>query len=660
MIVKIQNRRGEYLDYDPSKLLPGEFAVVQMGDPNTPTGKAVYLAITAGDVVRLATVEEIEAYTQQFDDIYQSTIQDAQQILDNAKSLVSNYSGGLIVVSSTSAMTDHSKLYLYTGSGQYHNYVYAYDSSQSQFTPFFDYGVITQVGESVAKNTYTTVLSATTYNDKATALAALDSYVNNIGGQMHVVGYISTANSNLLGLSNTSHYMDYYVNSASYRLLVARPVNGSTIYQLAKQNGTWGTSWQQLAKQSDLQSLSALLQARQYGAISAMYTELISLLAVNQGVWCTATGNLIASLTNSEITKVCRVIVIKADTSVLDYMLFAPGSNAIYIGRINSTSSITNRNRFALRSDVAGVFWESDSAVKITTSITSNVASHANGVYYLWSTASDATAVGAPSAHAYHYLIVKVNSSAAIIQAHRMTTDGDEFYIKQLYGGNWASAWTQIANQSDIDTINSTLTTLTGTQASTTPTGTDLNTLTDTGIYQIGDLSQMTNGPTATGYGSLEVIKSRTYVLQRFVHMSATAASTEYFRVSVDGGATWRSWHVAQTAAITASTTSFASYATTYISNYTLTVYKIGRMAFIQGFLTLTATPAPAETQLATLSAAFKPITEWTLLGEITSGTSANQARNMLINTSGTLIIHNQALPASTYLRFSGAYITAS
>lgn len=587
MIVKIQNRRGEYLDYDPSKLLPGEFAVVQMGDPNTPTGKGVYLAISAGDVVRLATTEEIAAYTQQFDDIYQSTVHDAQQILDTAKSLVSNYSGGLIVVSSTSAMTDTSSLYLYTGSGQYHNYVYAYDSSQSQFVPFFDYGIITEVDEVVAKSAYTTVLSATTYDTKEAALAALDSYATNLGGSVRIVGYISTTNSVLLGLpKNTSHFMDFYVNSASYRLLVARPLSGTNIYQLAKQGGNWGSTWQTLANQTDVNSLTALTQGRQYGSIAAMYPELISLLAVNQGVWCTATGDLIASLTNSEITKVCRVRVIKADSAVLDYMLFAPGSNAIYIGRINSTSSITNRNRFALTSDVA--------------TNTANIATN---------TANIAT------------------------------------------------------NTSSIGTINSTLTTLTGTQASSTPAGTDLNTLTDTGIYQVGDLSQMTNGPIATGYGSLEVIKSRTYILQRFVHMSATAYSTEYLRVSVDNGSTWRSWHLAALPAVntfTASTTSFASVNSTYVSDYRLAAAKIGRMCFISGYFSFTSTAAPAETLFATLPDAYKPWVEWTVLGTITSGTSANEARNMLLKTNGQLIIHNTGTPASTYIRFEAAYVSAS
>lgn len=56
----IQNRRGNYEDFVPSKMLPGEFAVVQNGDPNSTDGKAVYMAFQTGDVRRLATYKELQ------------------------------------------------------------------------------------------------------------------------------------------------------------------------------------------------------------------------------------------------------------------------------------------------------------------------------------------------------------------------------------------------------------------------------------------------------------------------------------------------------------------------------------------------------------------------------------------------------------------------
>lgn len=94
-------------------------------------------------------------------------------------------------------------------------------------------------------------------------------------------------------------------------------------------------------------------------------------------------------------------------------------------------------------------------------------------------------------------------------------------------------------NSQDIIT---TLTNLVGSQAQSVPSGTNLNTLTNTGIYQIGDLSQMTNGPLSSGYGTLEVLKSRSYIHQRFTYISSTTGSVEYNRVSANSGSTWKAW----------------------------------------------------------------------------------------------------------------------
>jgi hypothetical protein len=55
----IQNRRGDYNNFDPTKQVAGEFAVVMTNDPNTDDGKAVYIAYGAGNVKRLATYQEV-------------------------------------------------------------------------------------------------------------------------------------------------------------------------------------------------------------------------------------------------------------------------------------------------------------------------------------------------------------------------------------------------------------------------------------------------------------------------------------------------------------------------------------------------------------------------------------------------------------------------
>ena len=57
----IQLRRGAYANFDPTKMVPGEIAVVQSGDTGTESGKSVFMAFNTGDVERLATHEEMES-----------------------------------------------------------------------------------------------------------------------------------------------------------------------------------------------------------------------------------------------------------------------------------------------------------------------------------------------------------------------------------------------------------------------------------------------------------------------------------------------------------------------------------------------------------------------------------------------------------------------
>lgn len=55
----IQMRRGKFTSFIPSKLLPGEYAVVQGDDPSVRDGRSVYMAFAAGVVKRLATYEDM-------------------------------------------------------------------------------------------------------------------------------------------------------------------------------------------------------------------------------------------------------------------------------------------------------------------------------------------------------------------------------------------------------------------------------------------------------------------------------------------------------------------------------------------------------------------------------------------------------------------------
>lgn len=64
----IQLRRGEYSNFDPTKLLAGEVAVVQGGDSATSSGKTAYLSFGSGTVKRLVTEEELGQVADDLDD----------------------------------------------------------------------------------------------------------------------------------------------------------------------------------------------------------------------------------------------------------------------------------------------------------------------------------------------------------------------------------------------------------------------------------------------------------------------------------------------------------------------------------------------------------------------------------------------------------------
>ena len=70
--MSIQLRRGAYEDFDPQKMKPAEVAVVQINDPTSADGKAVYVAIQPGDVKRMASLEELEDYNTQSEAILES------------------------------------------------------------------------------------------------------------------------------------------------------------------------------------------------------------------------------------------------------------------------------------------------------------------------------------------------------------------------------------------------------------------------------------------------------------------------------------------------------------------------------------------------------------------------------------------------------------
>lgn len=101
----------------------------------------------------------------------------------------------------------------------------------------------------------------------------------------------------------------------------------------------------------------------------------------------------------------------------------------------------------------------------------------------------------------------------------------------------------------------------------------------------------------------------------------------------------------------------FRTVNNTYVNSYTLNAYKIGRMIFIEGTLNTTAEGIPANTQFARLWSEFIPISEWTVVCELTSGEDRNMIRNLVVDTGGYLSTRNFSVPGNTWARFTASYV---
>lgn len=90
----IQNRRGAYPDFVPSKLLPGEWAVVQSGEPNSVGGTSVYMCFNAGNVKRMATYSEMqEQFNNMLGDVISTLTGEVNTAVANAE-VATQYANG--------------------------------------------------------------------------------------------------------------------------------------------------------------------------------------------------------------------------------------------------------------------------------------------------------------------------------------------------------------------------------------------------------------------------------------------------------------------------------------------------------------------------------------------------------------------------------------
>lgn len=99
----IQNRRGQASKFVPSKLLPGEFAVVQSGDSSTTDGKALYLAFDSGSVKRLVTETDITSLTYDLENDIESVSGDLEELASTVGNVSSTAESALIQANANQA-----------------------------------------------------------------------------------------------------------------------------------------------------------------------------------------------------------------------------------------------------------------------------------------------------------------------------------------------------------------------------------------------------------------------------------------------------------------------------------------------------------------------------------------------------------------------------
>lgn len=99
----IQMRRGDYADFDPTKMVAGELAVVTSGDPNSDTGRSLYVCFEPGVVKRVTDyedlIDQVNAATQEIQQRFTSSV---EQLALNAASSAASASSAAGTASSAS------------------------------------------------------------------------------------------------------------------------------------------------------------------------------------------------------------------------------------------------------------------------------------------------------------------------------------------------------------------------------------------------------------------------------------------------------------------------------------------------------------------------------------------------------------------------------
>lgn len=102
----IQNRRGPYQDFDPTKMVEGEFAFVLSDDPAGADGQSVYASFENGSAKRLATYEDMaDNIDQATSDIQQELRSDINDAISDANTAVAGMQSDISTAISDASTT---------------------------------------------------------------------------------------------------------------------------------------------------------------------------------------------------------------------------------------------------------------------------------------------------------------------------------------------------------------------------------------------------------------------------------------------------------------------------------------------------------------------------------------------------------------------------
>lgn len=80
----IQMRRGSFTRFDPTKMLPGEWAIVLSDDASAANGQSVYICFAAGTVKRMLTVDEVSTIIANFTQQIAGTLAEVREATEEA------------------------------------------------------------------------------------------------------------------------------------------------------------------------------------------------------------------------------------------------------------------------------------------------------------------------------------------------------------------------------------------------------------------------------------------------------------------------------------------------------------------------------------------------------------------------------------------------